>query len=305
MWHNLMEAKWEPKKVTVFKMFRHVSRNFNPSNPNIHRHLPISDCRMLFSKYQVWFAPVWHLHNTGRQALHHLPRFSYSLKVQRCKPAKKPAQLSSFTALSLSRWSLGLETRIVVPRTTSFFWKKSWEKILTPKKPRNRGFWGFPKRPNRASLCENKSTPGGKKIVFRRIRLIRPFWIMTSVPTVPTVPSPTLITVITPLLQVKTTPAFRISGIIKDRAKAGGAKLPFKPRYGKVLPPYPWVWVASQGWSHWQQNQLPLKQECLHQKIWLLWWSLFVAIPWLFFSEVLSVPSLLMSSVVSRQHIKE
>ena len=303
MWHNLMEAKWEPKKVTVFKMFRHVSRNFNPSNPNIHRHLPISDCRMLFSKYQVWFAPVWHLHNTGRQALHHLPRFSYPLKVQRCKPAKKPAQLSGFTALSLSRWSLGLETRIVVPRTTSFF-GRNLAKNLDSKKPRNRGFWGSQKTQQGLTLRKQINS-WGQKIVFKGSDWSDLFgsW---RVPTVPTdfLPGLHCIT-LSESPQVKTTPAFRISGIIKDRAKAGGAKLPFKPRYGKVLPPNPWVWVASQGWSHWQQNQLPLKQECLHQKIWLLWWSLFVAIPWLFLSEVLSVPSLLMSSVVSRQHIKE
>jgi len=181
MWHNLMEAKWEPKKVTVFKMCRHVSRNFNPSNPNIHRHLPISDCRMLFSKYQVWFAPVWHLHNTGRQALHHLPRFSYPLKVQRCKPAKKPAQLSGFTALSLSLWSLGLETRIVA----HLFLEEILGKNLDSKKPRNRGFWGSPSDPTGPHFAKTNQLLG-QKIVFRRIRLIRPFWIMTSVPTVPT-----------------------------------------------------------------------------------------------------------------------
>lgn len=185
MWHNLMEAKWEPKKVTVFKMFRHVSRNFNPSNPNIHRHLPISDCRMLFSKYQVWFAPVWHLHNTGRQALHHLPRFSYPLKVQRCKPAKKPAQLSGFTALSLSRWSLGLETRIVVPRTTSFF-GRNLEKNLDSKKPRNRGFWGSPSDPVGLTLRKHRLL--GQKIVFKGSDWSDLFgsW---RVPTVPTLPS--------------------------------------------------------------------------------------------------------------------
>ena len=196
MWHNLMEAKWEPKKVTVFKMFRHVSRNFNPSNPNIHRHLPISDCRMLFSKYQVWFAPVWHLHNTGRQALHHLPRFSYSLKVQRCKPAKKPAQLSGFTALSLSLWSLGLETRIVVPRTTSFCWKKSCEKSWLQKTPQPR-FLRVPKKTQQGLTLRNKSTPGGKKLFSFWIRLIRPFkgsWLQFQLFQRT---SPTLITVIT------------------------------------------------------------------------------------------------------------
>ena len=108
------------------------------------------------------------------------------LKSNAANQLKKPAQLSGFTALSLSLWSLGLETRIVVPRTTSFCWKKSWEKFWLQKTPQPR-FLRVPLQTQQGLTLRKQINSWGQKIVFILDQTHQTFQrIMTSVPTVPT-----------------------------------------------------------------------------------------------------------------------